>query len=153
VPAFTGLGAPHWDTDARGALLGLTRDTSAADLAAAALQAVAFQTADLLDAMAADGAPRPAALRVDGGLAANDYAMQFLADVLALPVERPLALETTALGAAVVAGLGANVFTSTDELAARWQPSAAWQPRMGDDERAERLAGWRAAVSRVLTRR
>ena len=114
---------------------------------------MAFQTADLLDAMSADGAPRPAALRVDGGLIANAYAMQFLADMLDLPVERPLALETTALGAAVVAGLGAGIYTSTDELAARWQPSARWQPRMSSDERAERLAGWRAAVSRVLTHR
>jgi glycerol kinase len=153
VPAFTGLGAPHWDSAARGALLGLTRDTSAPDLVAAALQSVAFQTADLLDAMSADGAPRPAALRVDGGLSANAYAMQFLADVLGLPVERPAALETTALGAAFLAGLGAGVFTSTDDLSARWRAAATFSPRMSADERAERLAAWRAAVARVLTAR
>jgi len=151
VPAFTGLGAPHWDAAARGAILGLTRDVTAADLTAAALQAVAFQTADLLSAMAADGAPRPAALRVDGGLSENGYAMQFLADVLDLPVERPACVETTALGVALLAGLGAGVFSSTDELAARWRLAARFLPRMAAAERDERLAGWRAAVLRVLS--
>lgn len=151
VPAFTGLGAPHWDAGARGALLGLTRDAGAAELCAAALQASGFQTADLLEAMAADGAPAPAALRVDGGLAANGYAMQFLADVCGVPVERPACLETTALGAALLAALGAGRHASTAELAALWRRDACWEPRMGADERAERLAGWRAALARVRT--
>jgi glycerol kinase len=152
VPAFTGLGAPHWDAAARGAILGLTRDVTAADVCAAALQASGFQTADLLSAMAADGAPTPASLRVDGGLSENGYAMQFLADVLGLPVERPAHVETSALGAAWLAGLGAGLIASTDELASRWRLAVRFEPRMPGDERAERLAGWRAAVARVLVR-
>jgi len=151
VPAFTGLGAPHWDAGARGALLGLTRDVTAADVCAAALQASGFQTADLLDAMAADGAPAPATLRVDGGLAGNGYAMQFLADVCGVPVERPACTETTALGAALLAGLGAGLYPGTAALSALWRRAARWEPALSPDERAERLAGWRAAVQRVRT--
>jgi glycerol kinase len=151
VPAFTGLGAPHWDAGARGAVLGLTRDATAADLCAAALQATGFQTADLLAAMAADGAPAPAALRVDGGLCDNGYAMQFLADACGVPVERPACAETTALGAALLAGLGAGLFASSAELSARWRAAGRWEPRWTAAERDEQLAGWRAAVARVRT--
>ena len=153
VPAFTGLGAPHWDAHARGAILGLTRDATAADIVRAGLESVGHQTADLLDAMAADGAPRPTALRVDGGLSRNGFAMQFLADVLALPVERPKDIETTVLGAALLAGLEAGVYASTDALARRWELDRRFEPSMQADERDERRAGWAAAVARVLTDR
>ncbi|MGQ0551793.1 MAG: glycerol kinase GlpK [Planctomycetota bacterium] len=152
VPAFVGLGAPHWDAEARGAVLGLTRDATAADITAAALQAVGFQTRELLQAMAADGAPAPAALRVDGGLAHNGYAMQFLADILNLPVERPALVETTALGAALLAGQQVGLVPRPAELARRWQCERRFEPTMTAAEREERWGGWQAAVSRVLSR-
>jgi glycerol kinase len=152
VPAFTGLGAPHWSAHARGAILGLTRDTSAADIVAAGLQSVGHQTADLLDTMVADGAHRPAALRVDGGLSRNGYAMQFLADIVQLPVERPAVTETTALGAALLAGLQRGLFESPQQLAAGWRAEARFEPRMPDTERAERRAAWADAVRRVIAR-
>jgi glycerol kinase len=151
VPAFTGLGAPHWDAHARGAILGLTRDATAADVVRAGLESVGHQTAELLDAMAADGAPRPAALRVDGGLSRNGFAMQFLADVIDLPVERPRDTETTVLGAALLAGLHVGFYASTDALARRWGLDRRFEPGMSADERDERRAGWAAAVARVLT--
>jgi len=152
VPAFTGLGAPHWSARARGAILGLTRDTSTEDVVAAGLQSVGHQTADLLDTMAADGAQRPASLRVDGGLSRNGYAMQFLADILGLPVERPAVTETTALGAALLAGLQGGLFESPRQLAAQWRAEARFEPAMPADERAERRAAWADAVQRVLPR-
>jgi glycerol kinase len=152
VPAFTGLGAPWWDAHARGAIVGLTRDTDAADIVLAGLQAVGYQSYDLLSAMEADGAARPSALRVDGGMANNDLAMQFLADVLDLPVERPAVTETTVLGAACLAGLQSGLYTSRDALAGNWSLDRRFEPAMGADERAERLAGWSAAVQSVLTR-
>lgn len=152
VPAFTGLGAPHWDPRARGAILGLTRDATAADLVAAGLQAVAFQTRELLDAMAADGAPAPAALRVDGGLSNNGYAMQFLADMLALPVERPEQTETTVLGAALLAGLHVGLYPAPRALAERWRLDRRFEPTMSADERADRWSHWQAAVARVTER-
>ncbi|MCB9897366.1 MAG: glycerol kinase GlpK [Planctomycetes bacterium] len=151
VPAFTGLGAPHWDARARGALVGLTRDVTADDVVRAALEASAFQTAELLDAMRDDGCPPPAALRIDGGMAANDWFAQRLADLLGLPVERPKVTETTALGAALLARLGAGVAADPDELAKRWQLDRRFVPMMSEDERATRRAGWRAAVRSVLT--
>lgn len=151
VPAFTGLGAPWWDAEARGAIFGLTRDASAADLVRAGLEAVGYQTADLLDALVADGAVRPAALRVDGGMTANGFAMQFLADILGVPIERPGVTETTVLGAAALAGLQVGLFASRDELAAAWTLDRRFEPRMSADERGERRAGWRDAVQRVLT--
>jgi len=150
VPAFTGLGAPHWDAAARGALFGLTRETGAAELARAALESAAWQTRDLLEAMAEDGV-RPTALRVDGGMTVNDWAMQFLADVLAIPVERPVTGETTTLGAAYLAGLAAGLYRSRDELARNWRRDRLFEPRMSGDERDERYAGWRDAVRRTLT--
>ena len=149
VPAFTGLGAPYWDPHARGAVLGLTRDAGPAELVRAALEAVGFQTRDLLEAMAADGAPAPRNLRVDGGMSVNDWAMQFLADQLAVSVERPAVTETTALGAAAVAGWQAGLFPSLEALAARWQRAAAFTPAMPEAERAERYAGWQRAVRQV----
>jgi len=153
VPAFTGLGAPWWDADARGAILGLTRDVTAADLARAALESVGHQTADLLDALAQDGVPRPSVLRVDGGLSANGFAMQFLADILGLPIERPVVTETTALGAAGLAGLQAGLFASRQALEEAWALDRRFEPAMSADERAERRAGWRDALGRVLTAR
>lgn len=149
VPAFTGLGAPHWDARARGAVLGLTRDCTAADLVRAGLESVAFQTAELLDAMVADGAPPPRVLRVDGGMAANDWFLQRLADLLGLAVERPALTETTALGAALLAGLQVGVFDDLAQAAAIWKLDARFDPALSADERAARRAGWDAAVRRV----
>jgi glycerol kinase len=149
VPAFTGLGAPHWAPAARAALVGLTRASGRAEIARAALEAVAYQTRDLLDAMAADGAARPSALRVDGGMVANVWLMQFLADICDVPVERPRVAETTALGAALLAGVGAGVFRSLDEAASRWRAEAGWRPSLAAAERERLYDGWRAAVARV----
>ncbi len=149
VPAFAGLGAPHWDPDARGALFGLTRDTGIAEIARAALEAVAYQTHDLLDAMSKDHGRAIRSLRVDGGMVANDWLIQFLADVLAVRVDRPAVIETTALGAAFLAGLGAGVYASLDDVAALWRHERTFAPSLGDDDRTALLAGWHVAVSRV----
>ncbi len=149
VPAFTGLGAPYWDPAARGAIFGLTRDIGRREIARAALEAVCYQTRDLMEAMAADGAPRPTALRVDGGMAKNDWVMQFLADMLALHVERPVVTETTALGAAYLAGLQAGVWNSIDDIAQQWRRERLFEPNMKTDERDRLYAGWKDAVERV----
>jgi glycerol kinase len=150
VPAFTGLGAPHWDPDARAAILGLTRDSGVAHLARAALEAVGYQTADLVDAMAADmGGTKLETLRVDGGMVVNDWLCQFLADVLDRPVERPAVVETTALGAAYLAGLAAGVYGSLDAVAGAWRLERRFEPRMHAAERQRLLDGWRRAVVRV----
>ncbi|MBI3452947.1 MAG: glycerol kinase [Rhodospirillales bacterium] len=149
VPAFTGLGAPWWDPDARGAILGLTRDSGRAHVARAALEATVYQTRDLMTAMAADGAAKPAAIRVDGGMAASDWTMQFLADQLATPVERPAVTETTALGAAYLAGLASGVFSSTADIARRWRRERRFEPAMGKAVRERLYAGWQDAVRRV----
>ena len=151
VPAFVGLGAPYWDAGARGAAMGLTRDSGRAELARAALEAVAYQTRELLEAMEADGAVRPTALRVDGGLTANDWAMQFLADQLGLEVDRPLVAETTAVGAAALAGLASGVYASLDEIAGLRRPAGSWSPAMDETRRAALYEGWLEAVGRVLT--
>ena len=151
VPAFVGLGAPYWDPDARGALIGMTLDTGRAEIVRAALEAVAYQTRDLMEAMAADGAAPPAALRVDGGMVVNDRAMQFLADMLEVTVERPAISETTALGAAFLAGLHIGVYPSLEAIAGHWQCQASFTPAMDATERERRYAGWRAAVARVRT--
>lgn len=152
VPAFTGLGAPYWDARARGAILGLSRETGIAALVRAALEAVCYQTRDLLETMRADGAATPVALRVDGGMTANDWAMQFLADILEVPVERPKILETTALGAAYLAGLGVGLYKSTEDLAGLWQRDRLFEPSMAADRRDRLYAGWREAVQRVLSK-
>jgi len=152
VPAFAGLGAPYWDPDARGAIFGLTLGSTQAHLARAALESVGFQTRDLAATMVADGAAWPAALRVDGGMAANDWLCQFLADLLDTPVERPHNLETTALGAAFHAGLAVGVWSGLDALAATWQRGARFVPHMAADRRAALVARWQDAVARTLSR-
>jgi glycerol kinase len=150
VPAFVGLGAPHWEPGARGLICGLTLDATPAHLARAALESVAFQTVDLTAAMARDGAARAATIRVDGGMAANDWFCQFLADVLDARVERPIQLESTALGAAFLAGLATGVWTDLNAVAATWAKGAAFTPKMAASRRTEALAGWRTALRRTL---
>jgi len=151
VPAFTGLGAPYWDADARGALFGLTRDVGRAEIARAALDAACFQTRDLLEAMRADGAD-PRSLRVDGGMVANDWLMQRMADILGMPVERPRNIESTIRGAAALAGLAAGLYPSLDAISAQWALDRAFEPRLAADEREALYAGWRDAVGRTLSR-
>ena len=152
VPAFTGLGAPWWDAHARGAMFGLTRNTGPREFARAALDAVCYQTLDLLDAMRADwqGASQTV-LRVDGGMVASDWMLQRLADILDAPVDRPVVLETTALGAAWLAGLGAHVWPDREGFARSWQRQQRFEPMMNRDVRAGLVAGWRDAVSRTRT--
>lgn len=146
VPAFAGLGAPHWDPHARGALFGVTRGTSSAHIARAALESVAFQSADVLLAMEQDAGLQLAELRVDGGATANNLMMQFQADLLGVPVVRPVIQETTALGAAYLAGLATSVWRSADEVEALWQRECEFIPAMSRDEAQNRLAAWRRAV-------
>lgn len=152
VPAFAGLGAPYWRPDARGALLGLTRGTTQAHIARAALESIAFQSAAVLTAMNADvgASERLTELRVDGGASANDLLMQFQADLLGIPVLRPKVIETTALGAALLAGLGAGVYESTEQIGAIWQLDRAFEPRISRDEAGARLMAWDKAVRQVL---
>ncbi len=152
VPAFVGLGAPYWDANARGAILGLSRDSGPAHIARAVLEAVAYQTRDLLGAMEADGGTAPTALRVDGGLVANDWAMQFLSDILDVPVERPVVIETTALGAAYLAGLETGFYGGLGAIAEHWQRDRLWEPQMSDARREDLYAGWLDAVSRARSR-
>jgi glycerol kinase len=149
VPAFTGLGAPYWDPDARGAIVGLTRGTTKAHIARAALESIAFQSAELLEAMQKDSQQQLSELRVDGGAAANDLLMQFQADLLGVPVVRPRVLETTALGAAYLAGLTVDLWKSRDELASHWKAEQRFEPRMGASERQDRMSRWREAVARA----
>ncbi|MBW8270222.1 glycerol kinase GlpK [Caldovatus aquaticus] len=161
VPAFTGLGAPWWDAEARGALFGLTRGTTRAEIARAALESVAYQTADLLAAMEADlaaglpdaaaSAPERRVLRVDGGMVASDWTMQFLADLLGAPVDRPTVLETTALGAAYLAGVQAGLRAGPEAAGTHWRRDRRFLPAMAREEAERRLAGWRDAVRRTLT--
>jgi glycerol kinase len=148
VPAFTGLGAPHWDPYARGAIVGLTRGSGRAQIVTATLQAIALQTCDLIDAMTDDGFA-PAVIRVDGGMVQNNWFLQFLADILDLPVERPVNVESTALGAAYLAGLCAGVYGSTEAIASMWQSERVFTPAMGNDQRGQLLDAWRTAVRRV----
>ena len=148
VPAFTGLGAPYWDPEARGALIGLTRASSRGEIARAALDAVVYQTYDLLDAMAADGL-RPATLKVDGGMAQNNLFMQRLADILGVVILRPKITESTAFGAACLAGLGHGVYRSLQDIADLAQPDARFEPWLDSAERDASIAGWRKALKRV----
>ena len=152
VPAFVGLGAPHWDSKARGALFGLTLDATGAHLARAALEATAYQTRDLITAMMKDGCAPPAAIRVDGGMTANNWLCQFLADILRVPVERPANLETTALGAAFHAGLATGVWSGLDELSRTWAAADRFESRMEPGLRSKLVAGWDDAVARTLSR-
>src|SRR5881409_3317928 len=148
VPAFVGLGAPHWDMYARGTIVGLTRGTTGAHLARAALEAIAFQSRDVLEAMAADAGIAVEGLRVDGGAAANDFLCQFQADVLNVAVLRPRVIETTALGAAYLAGLGAGVWRSADDVAGRWALERRFERRLDESARVTRYDGWRRAVEK-----
>ena len=148
VPAFTGLGAPYWDPHARGTIVGITRGTSGPHLARAALEAIAYQSADVLDAMQRDANIRLKELRVDGGAAANNTLMQFQCDLLGVPVVRPRVIETTALGAAYLAGLATGVWSGSREIARLWQAERRFEPRMRRHEAEERLGGWRRAVER-----
>jgi glycerol kinase len=147
VPAFTGLGAPYWDPNARGALLGLHRDTSIAAIVRAALEACAYQTRDLVEAMIKDGAQLSSLLRVDGGMAANDWFLQYLADILALEVERPVIIEASAWGAALVAGLGAGIFSSLDKSMTNWHFGKKFIPKMTTQRRSEMYNGWLNAIT------
>jgi glycerol kinase len=156
VPAFTGLGAPYWDAQARGAIVGLTRGSTMAHVARAALESIAFQSAALLqamgkDALAAGGAP-PAELRVDGGACVNDLLMQFQADLLGIPVVRPKITETTALGAAYLAGLATGVYAGRDEIAALWGEERRFGPAMPREHAEERMAQWERAVRQTLAK-
>lgn len=153
VPAFTGLGAPHWDPKARGAILGLTRDTGIAEIVAAGLQAVCYQTRDLQACMLDDMAASPGALRVDGGMVCNSWVMQFLADMLGVQVDRPTVLETTALGAAYLAGLRLGWYQDLDEIASLWQCERSFFPSMEEGERQRLYQGWLEAVDRVKSDR
>ena len=148
VPAFTGLGAPYWDPNARGAIFGLTRDSGIGDIVTATLQSVCFQTQDLLSAMRQDGA-LPTILRVDGGMVQNSWVTQHLADILQLPVDRPECIETTALGVAYLAGLKAGIFSDVEEIASRWQLEKRFAPDMAPETAHDLYEGWQAAVARV----
>jgi len=154
VPAFVGLGAPHWDPDARALLTGMTRGTTRKELARAALECVAYQTRDLLEAMQADmgeawSAAQPV-VRVDGGMSASDWTMQFLADILAAPVDRPADLETTSRGAAYLAGMAIGLYPDADTFASRWQAERRFEPNMPQPQRAAKYRGWQDAVARTL---
>ena len=152
IPAFTGLGAPWWDPDARGALIGLTRGTGPAELSRAALESVCYQTLDLLNAMQSDwNQVADTVLRVDGGMVASDWTMQRLADILQSPIDRPVIAETTALGAAWLAGSRAGIWSDQAGFAERWQLDRQFSPKMSAQERAYRVAGWDQAIRRILT--
>jgi glycerol kinase len=149
VPAFVGLGAPYWDMYARGTIVGLTRGTGRAHLVRAALEAIAYQSRDVLDAMARDAGVAVDALRVDGGATANDFLCQFQADVVGVPVLRPAVIETTALGAAYLAGLGVGLWSSLDALARQWSVQRTFTPSMDAGTRDALYGGWRRAVERA----
>ncbi|SDR33256.1 glycerol kinase GlpK [Pseudovibrio sp. Tun.PSC04-5.I4] len=152
VPAFVGLGAPYWDPEARAAIFGMTRSTGRDEIARAALESVGYQTVDLINSKSSDmGSPLTGdtVLRVDGGMVASDWTMQFLADILGRPVDRPVVQETTALGVAWLAGMKAGVWPDMDEFSKRWHLDARFEPQMGEEERNKRLSGWHDAVSRT----
>ena len=150
VPAFTGMGAPYWNAEARGALYGLTRDTGPAEIVRATLESVCYQTNDLFKAISEDGV-KPSILRVDGGMVANDWLVQQLSDTLNLRVQRPIVTETTALGAAYLAGLQTGVFESLNDLASYWQREADFEPKMEASKRDALLSGWEKAIERTLS--
>jgi glycerol kinase len=150
VPAFSGLFAPYWRSDARGAIVGLSRYNTSAHLARATLEAICYQSKDVSDAMEQDSGVKLDVLKVDGGVTANDLCMQLQADILGVPVSRPVVAETTALGAAYAAGLATGFWSTTDELTANWNESKRWAPRWNDQQRADGYAGWKKAVERTL---
>ena len=152
VPAFVGLGAPYWNPDCRGAVFGLTRGTGPAEMARAALESVGYQTRDLLEAMSADwkaDGVQPT-LRVDGGMSASDWTMQFLSDIIAAPVDRPTVHETTALGVAWLAGMHAVVYPDQEQFAKSWTQETQFTPKMDDDQRDAKYALWKKAVDATL---
>jgi glycerol kinase len=149
VPAFAGLGAPYWDPYARGTIVGMTRGTTKAHIARAALESIAYQSADVLDAMQKDSSIALKELRVDGGASRNDLLMQFQADILGIPVIRPRVTETTALGAAYLAGLAVGFWSSQEEIATQWKMERRFDSRMSADERVQRLTVWRRAIARA----
>lgn len=148
VPAFVGLGAPYWDQYARGTIIGLTRGSGRAQIVRATLESIAYQTRDVLEAMKADSGLELPALRVDGGAVSNDFLMQFQADILGVPVQRPAVTETTALGAAYLAGLAVGYWESQEEIEKQWRVDSTFEPKMGADEREKLYAGWQKAVGR-----
>lgn len=150
VPAFVGLGAPYWDMKARGAIFGLTRGTSKSHIIRATLDSMAYQTKDVLGAMQADSGIRLQALKVDGGAVANNLLMQFQSDLLGVPVDRPQVVETTALGAAYLAGLAVGVWKSKEDLISNWQLNRRFEPTMDEETRAKLYAGWQKAVKRSM---
>jgi glycerol kinase len=150
VPAFSGLFAPYWRGDARGAIVGMTRYVNKGHIARAALEATAWQTREVLDAMEADSGVKLKELKVDGGMVYNDLLMQFQADVLGVPVIRPKVAETTALGAAYAAGLAVGFWNSTDDARANWGKDAEWTPTLDEGEREQRYARWKKAVTRTF---
>ena len=155
VPAFVGLGAPYWDAEARGAIHGITRGTTSAEIARAALESVAYQTRDLIEAMHGDWHANRTAksiLRVDGGMVASNWTMQFLADILNAPIDRPRILETTAIGAAYLAGYRAGIYPEPEKFAKSWQLDRRFSPKMTRSERTRKFAGWRDALGRTLSR-
>jgi glycerol kinase len=152
VPAFVGLGAPHWDSEARGMIYGITSATGRAELARAALEAIAYQTKELVEAMEADSGEQLQELRVDGGGAANDFLMQFQADILGKRIVRPADVETTALGAAYLAGLATGYFRSVDEVERFWKADQVFEPKMGRERREELYLGWKRAIARCRHR-
>jgi len=153
VPAFTGLGAPHWDPDARGAIFGITRATGPSEISRAALESVCYQTRDLLEAIRGDWTEMgETVLRVDGGMVSSDYTMQFLADILNAPVDRPSVLETTAVGSAYLAGLHKEIFPPPDELADTWKCDRRFEPSLTEEQRIKKYDGWKDAIARTLSR-
>jgi len=151
VPAFTGLGAPHWDPEARGLISGLTRDTSPAHFVRAAVESVCYQTRDLIEAMLKDGKLTLTDLRVDGGMSVNNWMLQFLADILQVNVTRPVVTETTALGAFYLAGIGAGIYHSVEAVGDQWRQDRQFIPNMSEPERQRLLCGWQAALKRCLS--
>jgi glycerol kinase len=150
VPAFVGLGAPYWDMNARGMIIGLTRGTTKGHIVRATLDSMAYQTRDVLSAMEADSDIRLASLKVDGGAVANNMLMQFQADILGVPVERPQCIETTAMGAAYLAGLATGVWSSKEELKKSWKLDLRFEPKMSKDEADGLYKGWRKAVKHTM---
>jgi len=148
VPAFNGLSSPYWDPYARGTIIGITRGTTREHLTRAVLESIAYQTRDLLEAMISDSGNKLSSLRVDGGATANNFLMQFQADLLGIPIEKPVITEMTALGVAYLAGLGAGLWQSQDEIAAQWKIARVFEPKMSEDRREALYAVWKKAVER-----
>jgi glycerol kinase len=150
VPAFSGLFAPYWRSDARGAIVGLSRFNTNAHLARATLEAICYQSKDVADAMEKDSGVKLEVLKVDGGVTANELCMQMQADILGVPVSKPVVAETTALGAAYAAGLAVGFWNNTDELVQNWNEDKRWTPEWNDEQRADGYKGWEKAVQRTL---